>query len=270
MTTDAARRAVFETAELLEQIMLELPAFSIFTSQRVCHQFQDIVRTSSKIQEKLFLRVNSTPDRFILAEPRNIATPILRLEEDRERTDFSTVPARVNNMSRSLGESWSLRWLIGDTVKFSDKLHAAMVRLLRDETQKLSCSSMHLADIPILSARLQCEWSVGDLVRGVGATQTTSATGITVGDVVEAMRTPGALVILERVDPSDVGYANHRTLYGARIMPIVRDMEQKYQGEATLTFTQLKLQRVLLTTHEIIDEHNERYGPAWSENRQSL
>ncbi|KAI7281629.1 hypothetical protein KC345_g4052 [Hortaea werneckii] len=58
MTTDAARRAVFETAELLENIVMQLPPRKIFVIQRVCKQFRDIVATSVKIQQRLFLRAD--------------------------------------------------------------------------------------------------------------------------------------------------------------------------------------------------------------------
>ena len=60
MTTDAARRAVFETAELLENIIMQLPPRKIFVIQRVCKQFRDIVATSVKLQQRLFLRSDGT------------------------------------------------------------------------------------------------------------------------------------------------------------------------------------------------------------------
>ncbi|KAI7225911.1 hypothetical protein KC330_g8998 [Hortaea werneckii] len=60
MTTDAARYAVFETAGLLENIVIQLPPRKIFVIQRVCKHFRDIVATSVKLQQKLFLRSDST------------------------------------------------------------------------------------------------------------------------------------------------------------------------------------------------------------------
>ncbi|KAI7180984.1 hypothetical protein KC316_g8534 [Hortaea werneckii] len=60
MTTDAARRAVFETAELLENIFIQLPPRKIFVFQRVCKQFRDIVATSVKLQQRLFLHSDGT------------------------------------------------------------------------------------------------------------------------------------------------------------------------------------------------------------------
>lgn len=60
MTTDAARRAVLDTAELLENIMMQLPPRKIFVIQRVCKQFRDIVANSVKLQQRLFLRSDGT------------------------------------------------------------------------------------------------------------------------------------------------------------------------------------------------------------------
>ncbi|KAI7595153.1 hypothetical protein KC343_g15577 [Hortaea werneckii] len=58
MTTDAARRAVFDTAELLENIIMQLPPRKIFVIQRVCKQFRDIVASSVKLQQRLFFRAD--------------------------------------------------------------------------------------------------------------------------------------------------------------------------------------------------------------------
>lgn len=56
MTTDASRKAVFQTAELLENIFLCLPPKSVIGAQRTCRQFRDIVVKSIKIQQHVFLR----------------------------------------------------------------------------------------------------------------------------------------------------------------------------------------------------------------------
>ncbi|TKA58976.1 hypothetical protein B0A55_10563 [Friedmanniomyces simplex] len=56
MTTDRPCQAVFNTAELLENILLHMPAKSVFGAQRVCRQFRDVVATSVQLQRKLFLR----------------------------------------------------------------------------------------------------------------------------------------------------------------------------------------------------------------------
>ena len=59
MTTDAARKAVLDTSELLEQIILCLPMTNIFVIQRVCQKFKAVIATSPNIQTKLFLRLRA-------------------------------------------------------------------------------------------------------------------------------------------------------------------------------------------------------------------
>ena len=56
MTTDASRKAVLNTTELLEHIIVHLPARNIFGVQRVCQSFRNVIKTSTAIQEKLFLK----------------------------------------------------------------------------------------------------------------------------------------------------------------------------------------------------------------------
>lgn len=68
MTTDAARKAVLGTNELLEQIILYLPMENIFGIQRVCQQFRDIIASSTKIKTKMFLRlqINVSDEAWVL------------------------------------------------------------------------------------------------------------------------------------------------------------------------------------------------------------
>lgn len=61
MTTDAARKAVFNTSKLLESILVCLPPKTLFGVQRVSKQLQAIISTSIPIQEKMFLRLHNTP-----------------------------------------------------------------------------------------------------------------------------------------------------------------------------------------------------------------
>lgn len=61
MTTDAARKAVYNTSELLESILVCLPPKTLFGVQRVSKQFQAIITTSIPIQEKMFLRLRNKP-----------------------------------------------------------------------------------------------------------------------------------------------------------------------------------------------------------------
>ncbi|KAK5677113.1 hypothetical protein LTS10_010302 [Elasticomyces elasticus] len=66
-STDSTRQAVFATAELLENIMLHLPARDIFCLQRAGRQFRDIVKTSIQLQRKLFIRPIFSTNTEVLA-----------------------------------------------------------------------------------------------------------------------------------------------------------------------------------------------------------
>ncbi|KAF2208089.1 hypothetical protein CERZMDRAFT_101786 [Cercospora zeae-maydis SCOH1-5] len=55
MKVNAPRQAVLNTAELLENIILQLPVRSIYSAYRVCTQWKALVDTSKEVKKKLFL-----------------------------------------------------------------------------------------------------------------------------------------------------------------------------------------------------------------------
>lgn len=57
----AAREEVFETTELMEHIISFLPMKKIFNVQRVSKRWNDVIAASPGIQEKMFLRLKTTP-----------------------------------------------------------------------------------------------------------------------------------------------------------------------------------------------------------------
>jgi hypothetical protein len=56
MTMDSARRAVFDTNELLENILSFLPLKKLFVLQNVSRQWRGVIVASPGLQEKMFLR----------------------------------------------------------------------------------------------------------------------------------------------------------------------------------------------------------------------
>jgi hypothetical protein len=62
MTTDAARKAVFNTPELLESIISFVPSTDILTKvQRLSRQWKDAVESSPVVKNKLWMKcVNAT------------------------------------------------------------------------------------------------------------------------------------------------------------------------------------------------------------------
>ena len=53
--SSGAVQAVFNTAELLENILVHVEFYTLITAQRVCTQFRDTVASSTAIKQKLFL-----------------------------------------------------------------------------------------------------------------------------------------------------------------------------------------------------------------------
>lgn len=99
MTTDAARKAVFNTSELLESILVCLPPKTLFGVQRVSKQFQAIIATSVPIQEKMFLRVRNEPQVSWLLKEQFTTSGVNRyfVESARKPRDpKSRVPTKLN------------------------------------------------------------------------------------------------------------------------------------------------------------------------------
>jgi hypothetical protein len=103
MTTDAARKAVFNTSELLESILVCLPPKTLFGVQRVSKQFQAIIATSVPIQEKLFLRVRNEPQASWVLKEQATASGFKRyfVESASDPPDQnSRVPTNLNPFLR--------------------------------------------------------------------------------------------------------------------------------------------------------------------------
>ena len=69
MTTEAARKAVFNTTELLERIILHVPPIKIFAIQRVCKQFHNLIQSSTPIQQRMFLKSSKKPRFWKIRRP---------------------------------------------------------------------------------------------------------------------------------------------------------------------------------------------------------
>lgn len=95
MPTESARKAVFDTSELLERIIVHLPMKDIFIIQRVSHQFQNIIATSPEIQTKLFLRLKNQPREAWKIDDRS-EHGIRRLGESEKREGEIVSPVALN------------------------------------------------------------------------------------------------------------------------------------------------------------------------------
>lgn len=66
MTLDSARRAVFDTNELLENILSYLPSLELFVLSRVSKQWSGVIASSPGLQEKMFLRSQAPQETWVL------------------------------------------------------------------------------------------------------------------------------------------------------------------------------------------------------------
>lgn len=122
MTIDGPRQAVFKTAELLENIVMNLPVKKIFGIQRVSRQFRDIMATSSAIRQKCFLQPSGEQRQTWVANSnQSIRTgPIwgwypphdAHFVKDSDETKITTLmkvtPARINPLLQLLSNQLSL------------------------------------------------------------------------------------------------------------------------------------------------------------------
>jgi hypothetical protein len=66
VATEAARQAVFQTNELVQNILVHLPAMTIFEMQRVSKSFQSAIDNSALIQKNLFRRKREDPETKVM------------------------------------------------------------------------------------------------------------------------------------------------------------------------------------------------------------
>jgi hypothetical protein len=85
----SARRNVFSTTELLENIISFLPVKKIFNIQCVYKRWKDVIAASPSIEEKMFLRLRTTPKE--MCEPQALGWRINALQYHRLPSMFTLV-----------------------------------------------------------------------------------------------------------------------------------------------------------------------------------
>lgn len=172
MTTDAARKAVFDTPELLENIVSFLPYTEILTKvQRLSRQWKDVVDSSPIIKNKLWMRVPNVT----AIQP----TSFTRMDEDPMPAynfwDTIGVPVYSHTVTVNPaifeGVKGSLRIYFDQDLQHEpfetpngDILHSNVVDFTHDEPRARpsrpalelhsSWKDMYLADAPVTTALL--------------------------------------------------------------------------------------------------------------------
>lgn len=184
---------MFQTAELLENIMLRVPRQTILACQRVSRQFRDIVTTSTKLQQKLWYKTSgASPEIWTLPAQK---FPYIRLP-DSLRRHFrlrSKTPATASEdvleysisspnplLKRKSSPPGSLIEAEGDVLRF---VLPALI------AQAASWRSILLTDPPCYECLAYFAWP-GDEKYADHRVEIAAAEGgrgITLGDVVEAV-----------------------------------------------------------------------------------
>lgn len=208
MGLDAPRRAVFNTAELLEIILLFLPARSVYSACRVSQQWNALVRTSIAIQQKLLIKP-STPKQAWQVSNHDCSVvpaqtpPLLESNTDTE-TPVVANPVIINPLLaaryESLGCHTSL-WPIWDAANLtiSDK---TMNKMNLGRPARSSLLSQ-LTDPPCQKVVIKRRWQSkekvepgGREIRDTGymrwAVQKSAEDGVTFGDLFHALQSRGS------------------------------------------------------------------------------
>ncbi|OQO10544.1 hypothetical protein B0A48_03841 [Cryoendolithus antarcticus] len=171
MTARSVPMAVFNTAELLERILLQLEPKIIFGVQRVCTQFRDILASSPRLREMCWLRLPIQPtgheiERWV---SRPSAT-LYRYEWVKVKGDGSTqksfVPVQLSPFfGRNVGAHFMASYVSDDTNYRSYNSARPIVKaVIHGQGSRLSLLGTQICDPPCdiwiidhLSATLQAK-----------------------------------------------------------------------------------------------------------------
>lgn len=220
MGLDAPRRAVFNTAELLEIILLFLPARSVYSACRVSQQWNALVETSIAIQRKLLIKP-STPkqawqviDRSWSVVPAE--TPPLLEFNTSTNTPVVVTPVIINPLLAASFEplsltchAWPISW---DAAIFtiSDK---TMKKMNLGRPARSSFLSQ-ITDPPCQKVALRRRWQSKEKVEPGGRKKTrtgymnwtvqkSAEDGVTFGDLFHALQSRGSVYSTpSRANPS--------------------------------------------------------------------
>ncbi|EME44363.1 hypothetical protein DOTSEDRAFT_53489 [Dothistroma septosporum NZE10] len=204
MKVDAARRAVFETVELLENIFVQLPSREVILCVRVCRQFQQVINSSHKIQRKLFRNVDDTSEEWVVCPTFDPHTSSLwpnvvgyHFESDAassgdqrdSETCYQVSQLNTAIFTRPSGENDAFQvWLHGGAKVY---VRSELTHILLDmiKGKPMSCSDMHITSPPCRSAciRLRLRLSGKEVCRI--NKHILAASGITIGELATQLST---------------------------------------------------------------------------------
>lgn len=197
MAIAAVRQAVLNTAELVENIILQLPPLHIPVVQRVCKQWKATTEKSKAIREKLFLHSDNMPPKEW--EPVSLVwgkvsvakmpseTPFITLSD---RASGKQISARLNPLLKIYKDSVSRRQnsYSGVKISFAFREIRAFVREVFRNPRLGSWRSMRVTDPPCTEALVIVRWmGIGPPhVRFGVHHHVVDPNGITLGSLIDA------------------------------------------------------------------------------------
>ncbi|KAK3070180.1 hypothetical protein LTR53_010902 [Teratosphaeriaceae sp. CCFEE 6253] len=250
MTIDGPRQAVFQTAEMLENILLHLPARSIFGAQRVCRQFRDIVATSIQLRKRLFLTPpDVTATETWIRQGSKHEKGLIRLSD--------TVVAQQRDLMQQHHTSTAVfksAALLGPVVTLGDSSHHAASRMIQGY-EKIVCAvenalllspaswkETYLTDRPCNSALIHIQWEIkgqssmqGQLMQSA---KSTSPHGFTLGG------------LLQKDGVRHEYHAGGPVNYQGRLADLIKHLEDSTGGKAIIASLVVRMNDVILLSEE--------------------
>ena len=189
MIVDAPRKAVFNTTELLENILLQLPARTLFAMQRVSRQFCEAIHKSSGVQSLMLAKPKAQDDtQVFMVGPTRDRRLIRRIPQNTVSTDFvdpkvldgavSILPLQEPINATAAQRTW-----YGCPIKLESRTNLDILR-------PVSWQDLYLADVVCKEAKIEFSWQIVSAERTSGRVngeyRTEVSAGWTVGKLVDA------------------------------------------------------------------------------------
>ncbi|KXT05508.1 hypothetical protein AC578_3691 [Pseudocercospora eumusae] len=208
MTTDASRRAVFDTVELLENILVHLTMFEIVRCRRVSSQFRDCINGSTTIAEKLFLK--PTKDIEVWTRTRHGTQTNFTRSTESASAVMSKLPTDLRGVPRSHLSSISLvilpelcplltgpcnrRYSSGVSISKRDRTTFSVSKstlrifesLINNQTIQSEPAKMYLSEAPCNAITVDMVWET-EHIRAKSEFEIRRDAPVTLGDVVSSM-----------------------------------------------------------------------------------
>ena len=125
MTLDLARRAVFGTNELLENLLSYLPSRELFVLQGVCKSWRAVIAASPGLQERMFLRLqNATSEETWVLDGPNRSGPVGNIAAYRKSVELTGVPKfRLFDSDRTTGAEFLIPLTLNPIFNLIDTIH---------------------------------------------------------------------------------------------------------------------------------------------------